>query len=289
MTNRSGQSRQSGVRASNRRIKVSNSNGILSNPRSSGTMVRKDPTITPKMASVESGRRKRTAVSNNNGSDRSGSNGGSRKNNDTNASDSSDDDDELLSNNGYDGRTAYQSQNGRGINLDEDLRQQGMDGRRSSRDIIEALTTQVNDLTAELDNVESSLADLEERNNYNLGEIEELQNELRVAETDRRNYHSNTGMIVDEVIYDQVCIYVRKTLFKKVKFTIDSALDSVLPGTVGYVLCNTFNIDNVKKIAWWNLYKQAAHVGITQSRNGKITELKKSFRGKIQYTCFTVI
>jgi hypothetical protein len=287
MTNRSGQSRQSGVRASNRRIKVSNSNGILSNPRSSGTMVRKDPTVIPKMASVESERRKRTSVSNNNGSDRSGSNGGSRKNNDSNVSDSSDSDDDR-SNNVYDGRTSYQTQNGRGVNLDDDLRQQGMDERLSSRDTIELLTTQVNDLKAELHSTESSLVDLAEKYNYKVEEVEELQNELRVAETDRRNYHSNTGMIVDEVIYDQVCIYVRKTLFKKVKFTIDSALDSVLPGTVGYVLCNTFNIENDKKIAWWNLYKQAAHVGITQSRNGKITELKKSFRGKIQYTCFTL-
>jgi hypothetical protein len=287
MTNRSGQSRQSGVRASNRRIKVSNSNGILSNPRSSGTMVRKDPTVIPKMASVESERRKRTSVSNNNGSDRSGSNGGSRKNNDSNVSDSSDSDDDL-SNNVYDGRTSYQTQNGRGVNLDDDLRQQGVGERLSSRGTIELLTTQVNDLKAELHSTESSLVDLAEKFNYKVEEVEELQNELRVAETDRRNYHSNTGMIVDEVIYDQVCIYVRKTLFKKVKFTIDSALDSVLPGTVGYVLCNTFNIENDKKIAWWNLYKQAAHVGITQSRNGKITELKKSFRGKIQYTCFTL-
>jgi hypothetical protein len=251
-------------------------------------MVRQDPTVTPKMASVESERRKRISVSNNNGSDCSGSNGGSRKNNDSNVSDSSDGDDEL-SNNVYDGRTAYQSQNGRGVNLDDDLHQQGMDGRLSSRDIIETLTTQVNDLKAELDNTESSLADLEEKYNYKVEKVEELQNELRVAETDRRNYHSNTGMVVDEVIYDQICIYVRKTLFKKVKFTIDRALDSVLPGTVGYVISNTFNIENDKKIAWWNLYKQAAHIGITQSRNGKITELKKSFRGKIQYTCFTVI
>jgi hypothetical protein len=201
MTNSSGQSRKSGVRGSNRRSNASNSNGILSNPRSGSTMVRQDPTVTPKMASVESERRKRISVSNNNGSDCSGSNGGSRKNNDSNVSDSSDGDDEL-SNNVYDGRTAYQSQNGRGVNLDDDLHQQGMDGRLSSRDIIETLTTQVNDLKAELDNTESSLADLEEKYNYKVEKVEELQNELRVAEMDRRNYHSNTGMIVDEVMYD---------------------------------------------------------------------------------------
>eukprot|EP00978_Attheya_sp_CCMP212_P029947 scaffold108459_cov57-Attheya_sp.AAC.1 len=38
---------------------------------------------------------------------------------------------------------------------------------------------------------------------------------------------------MDAVEYDRVCSYVRKTMFRKVKFTLDKALDSVQKGSIG--------------------------------------------------------
>eukprot|EP00978_Attheya_sp_CCMP212_P000807 scaffold1693_cov35-Attheya_sp.AAC.1 len=38
---------------------------------------------------------------------------------------------------------------------------------------------------------------------------------------------------MDAIEYDRLCSYVRKTMFRKVKFTLDKALDSVQKGSIG--------------------------------------------------------
>eukprot|EP00978_Attheya_sp_CCMP212_P036630 scaffold167655_cov53-Attheya_sp.AAC.2 len=79
---------------------------------------------------------------------------------------------------------------------------------------------------------------------------------------------------MDAVEYDRVCSYVRKTMFKRVKFTLDKALDSVQTGSIGGAISEAFNIhEDEDRLSWWHCYKQAAHHGIAQSRNGKITEI----------------
>eukprot|EP00978_Attheya_sp_CCMP212_P041482 scaffold238362_cov25-Attheya_sp.AAC.1 len=47
--------------------------------------------------------------------------------------------------------------------------------------------------------------------------------------------------------------------------------------TMGYAVANAFTVPRDQSIPWWQTYKQAAHTGIAQTRNGKITELKKAF------------
>eukprot|EP00978_Attheya_sp_CCMP212_P033631 scaffold136690_cov72-Attheya_sp.AAC.2 len=83
---------------------------------------------------------------------------------------------------------------------------------------------------------------------------------------------------MDAVEYDRVCSYVRKTMFRKVKFTLDKALDSVQKGSIGGAISEAFNINEDDRLSWWHCYKQAAHHGIAQSRNGKIMEIKNCFK-----------
>lgn len=113
--------------------------------------------------------------------------------------------------------------------------------------------------------------------------IKDLNKEIRVVEEQTLNAHDNSGIEMDAVEYDRVCCYVRKTLFRKVKFTLDKALDSVKKGSIGYTISDVFNIHDDDRWSWWQCYKQAAHHGIAQARNGKITEIKNCYKRKKQY------
>ena len=117
--------------------------------------------------------------------------------------------------------------------------------------------------------------------------VSDLQGEVRVAQGHVQQIQNNggvdTAMEMDAVEYDRVCSYVRKTMFRKVKFTLDKALDSVQKGSIGGAISEAFNINEDERLSWWHCYKQAAHHGIAQSRNGKITEIKKCFKSKIHF------
>eukprot|EP00978_Attheya_sp_CCMP212_P023451 scaffold71877_cov24-Attheya_sp.AAC.2 len=108
--------------------------------------------------------------------------------------------------------------------------------------------------------------------------VKDLNEEIRVVEEQTLSAHDNSGIEMDAVEYDRVCCYVRKTLFRKVKFTLDKALDSVKKGSICYTISDVFNIHEDDRWSWWQCYKQAAHHGIAQARNGKITEIKNCYK-----------
>eukprot|EP00978_Attheya_sp_CCMP212_P004765 scaffold10465_cov30-Attheya_sp.AAC.3 len=104
-----------------------------------------------------------------------------------------------------------------------------------------------------------------------------LEAKVRVAQGQAQHAQNNgidTTIEMDAVENDRVCRYVRKTMFRKVKFTLDTALDLVQKGSIGGAISEAFNINEDDGLSWWHCYKQAAHHGIAQSRNGKITEIK---------------
>lgn len=110
--------------------------------------------------------------------------------------------------------------------------------------------------------------------------IHELICQVRTAQEEAMFCKNHTPVMIDAVMYDQVCSYVCKQMFRKVKFTIDRTLDATGKGSIGYTVATAFNIQPAQIVPWWNCYKQAAHQGITQSRNGKITEIKNCFKRK---------
>jgi hypothetical protein len=111
-------------------------------------------------------------------------------------------------------------------------------------------------------------------------QIDEQGDELRLERIEKKKLFNSTTIESNEIMYDRVSTYVRRHMFSKVKFTHDKALDSVSKGTMGYAVANAFNVPRDQLIPWWQTYKQAAHTGIAQTRNGKITELKKAFLSK---------
>eukprot|EP00978_Attheya_sp_CCMP212_P041331 scaffold235489_cov31-Attheya_sp.AAC.2 len=113
-------------------------------------------------------------------------------------------------------------------------------------------------------------------------QIDEQGDELRLERIEKKKLFNSTTIESNEIMYDRVSTYVRRHIFSKVKFTHDKALDSVSKGTMGYTVANAFNALRDQLIPWWQTYKQGAHTGIAQTRNGKITELKKAFISKCQ-------
>jgi hypothetical protein len=111
-------------------------------------------------------------------------------------------------------------------------------------------------------------------------QLNEQGDELRSERMEKKKLFNSTTIESNEIMYDRVATYVRRHMFKKVKFTHDKALDSVGKGTMGYAVAEAFSVPRDQLIPWWQTYKQAAHAGIAQTRNGKITELKKAFISK---------
>eukprot|EP00978_Attheya_sp_CCMP212_P040181 scaffold216562_cov65-Attheya_sp.AAC.4 len=108
-------------------------------------------------------------------------------------------------------------------------------------------------------------------------QIDEQGDELRAEQMEKKKMFNSTTIESNEIMYDRVSTYVRRHMFSKVKFTHDKVLDSVSKGTMGYAVANAFNVPRDQLIPWWQTYKQVAHTGIAQTRNKKITELKKAF------------
>jgi hypothetical protein len=111
-------------------------------------------------------------------------------------------------------------------------------------------------------------------------QLDEQGDELRSERMEKKKLFNSTTIESNEIMYDRVATYVRRHMFKKVKFTHDKALDSVGKGTMGYAVAEAFSVPRDQLIPWWQTYKHAAHAGIAQTRNGKITELKKAFISK---------
>eukprot|EP00978_Attheya_sp_CCMP212_P002678 scaffold5480_cov33-Attheya_sp.AAC.2 len=73
-----------------------------------------------------------------------------------------------------------------------------------------------------------------------------LEADVRVAQGHAQHAQNNsidTTIEMDAIEYDRVCSYVRKTMFRKVKFTLDKALDSVQKGSIGGAISEAFNIN----------------------------------------------
>jgi hypothetical protein len=114
-------------------------------------------------------------------------------------------------------------------------------------------------------------------------QVDGLENSVQEAEKESENMKNLEPITMDGVEYDRVSTYVRKTMFRKVKFISDNVLDSVKKGSMGHAITEAFNINADEILSWWHCYKQAAHHGISQSRNGKMTEIKNSFKSKNKY------
>eukprot|EP00978_Attheya_sp_CCMP212_P010043 scaffold24040_cov56-Attheya_sp.AAC.2 len=128
------------------------------------------------------------------------------------------------------------------------------------------------------ENCEHSISQLKKQ-------VDDKECELRVAEKEAQSFDNHATITVDWVVeYDRLSSYVRKTLFRKVKFISDSALGSIKKGSIGRAITEPFNINDDEILSWWHCYKQeAAYHGISQSRNGKITEIKNCFKSAKKY------
>lgn len=135
------------------------------------------------------------------------------------------------------------------------------------------LHSKINDINECRQDQDNIIAALKEQ-------VEEYDEEMRELRAEKKKSLNTTALPINLIQYDQVGVYVKRYIFKKVKFTIDKTLDSVAPGSIGFTIANAFNIAQEQLVPWWSTYKQAAHQGVGQTRNGKMTEVKKAFKSK---------